>query len=266
MGISRRIGLIHMLAAVTLAVLVLSSRAVVSAQGGAILRATAEFKTATTETVGTATLTQEGNVVRIVAEFRGLPAGDHGFHIHAVGACTPDFNAAGGHFNPLGKQHGLNNLAGPHAGDLPQLTIGADGTGTYNQTTERVTLAPGPASIFDADGSSLIVHAYADDQLTDPTGNTGPRIACAVIRVADMPPAPAPAPAPAPVPAPAPAPEAAPAPAPVPSLPLPSTGEDLVPVSLPDTGQANNFLPLFLLAAGLLGLGLVSRVAGRRRA
>ena len=158
-------------------------------------QATAEFKTSVGETVGTATLSQNPDgTVRLQVQVRGLPPGQHGIHIHAVGQCAPDFAAAGPHYHPLGKQHGLENPAGPHAGDLPNLTIGADGTGTMDATTDRVTLTPGDKTVFDADGSAIVIHAFQDDQKTDPAGNSGERIACAVIQ-----PVVAPQPTPAPV-------------------------------------------------------------------
>jgi superoxide dismutase, Cu-Zn family len=144
--------------------------------------ATAELKDAQGNGVGNATLTQESGGVKVTATLTGLAgnAGEHGIHIHAVGQCTPDFSAAGGHFNPTNAQHGLNNPAGPHAGDGPNLQL-ADGSATYEVVNDRVTLGSGPNSLLDADGSALVVHAGPDDQVTDPSGNSGDRIACGVI-------------------------------------------------------------------------------------
>jgi Cu-Zn family superoxide dismutase len=109
----------------------------------------------------------------------GLPHGLHGVHVHAVGRCNPpDFKTAGAHWNPAGKQHGMNNPAGPHAGDLPNVEVAANGV--LNAT---VTLAGASiASLLDADGAALVVHAAADDYKTDPSGNSGARIACAVLQ------------------------------------------------------------------------------------
>jgi Cu-Zn family superoxide dismutase len=154
-------------------------------------QATAVFKTLVGETVGNATLTQNADgSVRLQVQVRGLPPGQHGIHIHAVGKCAPDFAAAGGHYNPASKQHGLENPAGAHAGDLPNLTIAADGTGSIDVTTDRVTLTSGDKTVFDADGSAIVIHAFMDDQKTDPAGNSGDRIACAVIeQLAAAPPA-----------------------------------------------------------------------------
>lgn len=145
-------------------------------------QATAELKNAKGETVGTANVWEDADGVRIAAQVRGIPPGKHGTHIHAVGKCDPaDFMSAGGHFNPEGKKHGLKSPAGPHAGDLPNLEVGMDGTGRLEYVNKRVTLGAGPASLFGAAGSALVIHANADDDMTDPTGNSGGRIACGVI-------------------------------------------------------------------------------------
>ena len=102
-----------------------------------------------------------------------------------MGKCEPpEFTTAGSHFNPEGKKHGLSNPEGPHAGDLPNLDVAADGTGQVHYLATKVTLNPGPASLFDADGTAVVVHANADDHFTDPTGNSGGRIACGVIQKA----------------------------------------------------------------------------------
>lgn len=144
--------------------------------------ATATLRDAQGRLVGTAIFTRVGSAVRIVLEARGLPAGAKGVHVHEIGRCDPPtFSSAGGHFNPDRRQHGLLNPAGPHAGDLPNLTVGADGTGRLETTTERFTLGSGPTSLLDADGSALIVHAAPDDFRTDPTGNSGARAACGVL-------------------------------------------------------------------------------------
>jgi Cu-Zn family superoxide dismutase len=144
--------------------------------------ASAELRTATGQPAGTATFTQVGGTIRIVLEAKGLPRGPHGVHIHEVGKCeAPKFDSAGNHFNPDKKQHGSLNPQGPHAGDLPNLTIGTDGTGRLETATDRITLGGGTNSIVDGDGSALVVHAAPDDFTTDPTGNSGDRIACGVI-------------------------------------------------------------------------------------
>jgi superoxide dismutase, Cu-Zn family len=145
--------------------------------------ATADLKNAAGQSVGRAVFTPSGAGVQIVVDVQGLPPGPKGLHIHETGTCTgPAFASAGGHFNPDGRQHGSDNAGGPHAGDLPNLVVAADGSGRLALTTDRVSLVPGGrTSLFDADGSALVVHAGPDDLKTDPTGNSGGRIACGVI-------------------------------------------------------------------------------------
>jgi Cu-Zn family superoxide dismutase len=102
-----------------------------------------------------------------------------------VGACdggATAFSTAGAHYNPLGKEHGLQNPNGPHAGDAPNVVTPAGGVGRVSFNTNRVSLTAGPISLFDADGSSIVVHANADDQVSQPSGNSGARIACGVVR------------------------------------------------------------------------------------
>lgn len=123
--------------------------------------------------------TPGGVTFRIAAA--GLPPGIHGIHVHPIGRCDPpDFNSAGTHWNPTGRQHGLNNPAGPHAGDMPNVTVARNGV-----LAEAVTL-PGAsfAQLLDADGAALMIHAGADDYVSQPAGNSGPKIACGVITVA----------------------------------------------------------------------------------
>jgi superoxide dismutase, Cu-Zn family len=144
--------------------------------------ARADIRNANNQPAGMATLTEAPGGVRIVVEAKGLPPGAHGLHVHEAGKCEPPkFTSAGEHFNPEKKQHGTLNPSGPHAGDLPNITIGPDGTGRQDTTTPRLTLASGPTSLFDADGSAIVIHAAPDDYKTDPTGNSGDRIACGVI-------------------------------------------------------------------------------------
>jgi superoxide dismutase, Cu-Zn family len=136
--------------------------------------------------IGTALLTQDasGTVTVDIASIT-LPAGQHGIHFHDVGKCdgstTPAFSTAGGHYNPLAKEHGLQNPNGPHAGDNPNITVPASGIGAVSFSTNRVTLTQGPTSLLDANGSALVIHAGPDDQLTNPAGNSGARIACGVV-------------------------------------------------------------------------------------
>jgi len=108
----------------------------------------------------------------------GLPHGLHGIHVHPIGRCDPpDFASAGTHWNPAGKQHGLNNPNGPHAGDLPNVEVAANGVLSQTVVLPNATMA----QLLDADGSSIMIHAQADDYVSQPAGNSGPKIACAVI-------------------------------------------------------------------------------------
>jgi Cu-Zn family superoxide dismutase len=144
--------------------------------------AKAQLKDAKGADVGTATLTQTPSGVLIRLSVKGLPAGEHAFHIHAVGKCEPPFTSAEGHFNPGGKKHGLMSPAGPHAGDMPNLTLGA-GDSTVEVLNTGVTLEKGPAnSLLGPSGTAVIIHASKDDYKTDPTGEAGGRIACGVVQ------------------------------------------------------------------------------------
>jgi Cu-Zn family superoxide dismutase len=136
------------------------------------------------ETVGSATLTQGPHSVTIAVEVSRLPPGMHGFHIHAIGKCDPpDFQTAGGHFNPFGKKHGLKSPEGPHAGDLPNLEVGPDGRGKIEATVGGLTLGKeGLVVLLGSNGTAVVIHAGPDDETTDPAGNAGARIACGVIK------------------------------------------------------------------------------------
>ena len=145
--------------------------------------ATATLLDSAGATVGTATFRQAQPGVRVDVELRGVPDGAHGIHLHAVGTCDPkDFASAGAHFDTEGKKHGLKNPAGPHAGDLPNITVQNGQSTGYSETTSRVALELGATSVFDTDGTALVVHAAPDDDVTDPSGNSGARIACGVLR------------------------------------------------------------------------------------
>ena len=147
-------------------------------------RASGTLIDGTGKAIGAVQLEQRGGGVTVAVTLQGadvVKPGEHGIHLHAVGKCDgPDFTTAGGHFNPGGKKHGARNPEGPHAGDLPNLVAGAQGT-TYQATATGVTLSAGPASLFAADGTALVIHANPDDQVTDPAGNSGGRVACAVL-------------------------------------------------------------------------------------
>jgi superoxide dismutase, Cu-Zn family len=132
--------------------------------------------------VGQASLSEASAGVLIKLNLQNVPPGPHAFHVHAVGKCEgPDFMSAGGHFNPTAAKHGLLAASGPHAGDIPNLIVPADGKLSAEVLVPSVTLAGGAKSLFDADGSALMVHATADDYASDPAGNAGARIACGVV-------------------------------------------------------------------------------------
>jgi Cu-Zn family superoxide dismutase len=135
--------------------------------------------------IGTAKLKAVKGGVQVSMKVEGLPAGDHGIHIHTVGKCEgPAFTTAGGHFNPTGAHHGANNAMDPHPhlGDLPNLTVGANGKVSYSSLARGVTLGDGSNSLFHDGGTALVIHAKADDLMSDPSGNSGDRIACGVIQ------------------------------------------------------------------------------------
>jgi Cu-Zn family superoxide dismutase len=131
------------------------------------------------QTIGTVRAWQTAGGVTFRINASGLPHGVHGVHVHALGKCDPpDFASAGPHWNPTGKKHGMSNPAGPHAGDLPNVVVKANGV----LAATLVLSAASMASLIDADGAALVIHAAADDNMTDPSGNSGARIACAVLQ------------------------------------------------------------------------------------
>src|SRR5262249_5631805 len=129
--------------------------------------------------LGKLTLTQEMRGVHIAGKLTGLPMGPHGMHIHATGQCHgPDFISAGAHFNPYNRKHGWQNKDGPHAGDLPNINVDTDGSATIDVLATLVTLRTGKNSLFGNGGTCLVLHERPDDEVTDPAGSTGSRIAC----------------------------------------------------------------------------------------
>lgn len=144
---------------------------------GDAMGAIATLQQADGTAAGSVTATDTGGQVMISLTVQGLPPGEHGVHVHTTGRCdAPTFETAGGHWNPTSQQHGLEDPAGQHAGDMPNVTVGQDGRGALEYRLEGGSFA----GLFDADGSAFIVHAGADDQRTDPSGDSGARIACGV--------------------------------------------------------------------------------------
>lgn len=131
--------------------------------------------------VGTAQLLSDGQTLSLVMAATGLESGEHGFHLHTTGRCAaPDFTSAGGHLNPLGREHGSLNPEGQHLGDMPNLVVGASRTGSI-----EVDIGPDTPAyrnyLFDADGTAIVIHAGADDYRSDPAGDAGSRVACGVL-------------------------------------------------------------------------------------
>lgn len=153
------------------------------ADGAPMATATADIRDSAGRSVGTATASQSGDSIRVSIAGTALPQGAHGAHIHMTGSCVaPAFTSAGDHWNPTGRQHGKDNPAGMHMGDLSNLFIGTNGQGTLEYTIPGAWVAGGATPLMDADGAAIVIHAGADDYRTDPSGNSGARIACGVFR------------------------------------------------------------------------------------
>jgi Cu-Zn family superoxide dismutase len=161
----------------TAATLLLAISSAASAQ-----TAKATLKNADGASVGSADLIQVSDGVLLKLALKGIPAGTHAVHVHAVGKCEPPFTTAGGHFNPDNKKHGMMATDGHHAGDMPNLVVPASGELGVEVVNTAITLDKGkPNSVFKPEGTALIIHAAPDDYKTDPTGDAGGRIACGVI-------------------------------------------------------------------------------------
>lgn len=155
--------------------LVVSACAVNEPRGGAPM----PLINSAAQQIGSVRAWQTAGGVSFRIDARGLPHGVHGIHVHLIGRCDPpDFSSAGTHWNPSGRQHGLNNPQGPHAGDMPNVTVAANGALGQTVVLPNATLA----QLLDADGASIMIHAEADDYVSQPAGNSGAKIACAVIQ------------------------------------------------------------------------------------
>ena len=161
-----------------------SSAANASAAGGdtgtAATGMTVAMRDAAGRDLGTVTLTEAGQSISLAGMLRGLPPGAHAIHVHTTGRCEPPFESAGGHWNPTDRKHGMDNAEGPHLGDMPNLTVAADSSVNVQASTAGGTLR-GTNALLDADGAAIVIHAKGDDFRTDPSGNSGDRIACGVV-------------------------------------------------------------------------------------
>ncbi|HVV41270.1 MAG TPA: superoxide dismutase family protein [Nitrobacter sp.] len=162
--------------------LLLSAMLAAASGASAAETAKAVLKNANGADVGVVELTQVDDGVLLRVALKGLPPGDHAFHVHAVGKCEPPFDSAGGHFNPGNRKHGMMATDGHHAGDMPNLEVPASGEVKLEMVNTAITLEKGkPNSVLKPGGAALVVHAAPDDYKTDPAGNAGSRIACGVI-------------------------------------------------------------------------------------
>lgn len=142
---------------------------------------TVAMRDASGRDLGTVTLSDVTGGIMIMGTLRGIAPGDHGVHLHMTGSCEPSFDAAGAHWNPTSKEHGTANPNGPHLGDLQNITVGADSSVSIHLTSPGGTLK-GENMLLDADGAAVVIHAAADDHKTNPSGNSGGRIACGAAR------------------------------------------------------------------------------------
>jgi Cu-Zn family superoxide dismutase len=173
--------------AIPFAVILLATLTACMQTGGASASSTtgndasATIRDANGRELGTLTVREDGAGLVTMGTLRGLTPGLHAIHIHEVGRCEPPFATAGAHWNPAGRRHGFDNPAGPHMGDMQNFTVADDSTGIVRVTTPGGTLRNAIPAL-DVDGSTIVVHAMPDDYRTDPSGNSGARVACGVVR------------------------------------------------------------------------------------
>ncbi|MFN2398643.1 MAG: superoxide dismutase family protein [Gemmatimonadaceae bacterium] len=173
--------LLSLIAATTVAAC--SPKLGVSEQRVALIPPTAraELRDSAGRAIGEVTLEETPHGLLVLGAISGLLSGVHGLHIHSTGECRPPFTSAGPHFNPGNKKHGVRNTEGAHAGDAPNISVDANGTAKFDALLAGASLELGSHPVLDSDGAAIIVHAAADDYRTDPSGNSGGRIACGVI-------------------------------------------------------------------------------------
>lgn len=166
-----------------LTTLILAAAMIVPTSALLAQRAGTSLRNAQGQVTGEASATRDGNVIRVRVTVRGFAPGTHGVHLHQVGRCDArDFTSAGPHWNPTSHQHGRLNPQGPHLGDLPNLVVGANGVGRIDfAVSVPAGTAAGANPLLDADGTAVVIHAAADDLRTDPSGNSGARIACGAL-------------------------------------------------------------------------------------
>ena len=171
-----------LLAAMPIAILLPGCTTTGGAGGVAAPTATAKLAAGDGAARGTATVTQSADGLHVVVKATGLTPGTHAVHIHTTGQCTgPDFTSAGGHWNPTARQHGKDNPAGQHMGDMPNMLAGPDGSGEIEYHVAAAMVSEGATPLLDADGAAIVIHAQADDNRSDPAGNAGGRVACGVL-------------------------------------------------------------------------------------
>lgn len=173
-----------LLVIVGIALLMMALIGIAGAQG---TNATAQLEDSNGNPVGSAEFVEGPNGLTITVNLQpgqqAVTPGEHGIHIHRVGSITPDFEAAGEHFNPTNAQHGFNNPQGPHGGDIENIIVNEDGSASYQTVAPLLTLSGGENALLDSDGSALVIHQNADDYQTDPSGESGDRVAAGVIRL-----------------------------------------------------------------------------------